>query len=102
MYTLEIHMDCIDSTTILDYEAQTRTMVMYTPVCGANVISTRPAPASRVHPQVSVRNDTLWRIVQGMRARLQAAESNLIRQRYGQNTIRRPDSAGPTPRGLWD
>ena len=105
LYTLEIHMDCIDSTTILDYEAQTRTMVMYTPVCLANVITTRPAPVSRVHPHVSVRNNTLWRIVQGMRARLQAAESHLIRQRYHGHKatpVNRPDSAGPAPRGLWD
>lgn len=103
LYTLEIHMDCMDNTTILDYEPQTRTMVMYTPLCGGNVITTRPAPASRVQPHVRVRNDTLWRIVQGMRARLQAAESCLIRQKYGQKTpLSIPDSAGLGPRGLWD
>lgn len=81
LYVMTIHVDCLDTTCIMDYEPVTKTMVMHTPICGANVITTRPAPVSRIHSHISVQGDTMWRIVQEMRWRMQMAESNLIRSR---------------------
>ena len=81
LYIMSIHIDCLDTTSVMGYEPRTKTMVMHTPICASSVITTRSAPVSRIYPHMSVQNDTMWRIVQAMRWRLQTAESNLIRQR---------------------
>lgn len=81
VYVMTIHMDCLDTTSVMDYEPLTKTVVMHTPLRGCNVITTRSAPISRIHSHISVQSDTMWRIVQEMRWRLQMAESNLIRSR---------------------
>lgn len=84
-YIFSVHMDCLDTTCVMDYEPLTKTVIMYTPVHGSGVITTRAAPVSRIHSHISIQGDTTWRIVQAMRWRLQMAESNLIRKRYERN-----------------
>lgn len=90
-YVLSIQMDCLDTTCVMDYEPQTKTVVMYTPIRGSGVITTRAAPVSRIHSHISIQTDTTWRIVQAMRWRLQLAESRLIRKRYEDRINERAD-----------
>lgn len=105
LYIMSIHVDCLDTTSVMGYEPLTKTVVMHTPICASKVITTRSAPVSRIHAHISVHDDTMWRIVQAMRWRLQMVESNLIRERYEERAALNLSSGGdrtrpsPTARG---
>jgi hypothetical protein len=68
-------MDCIEQTSIMGYERETRTLIMNTPMLKDHIISTRPELRSRTNVHATLHRDTLWRLVQQMRARLRMSES---------------------------
>ena len=81
-YSIVMYMSCQTQTNIVGYEGETRTMVMYTPITLASVITTRPAPAYPVHQDGKGYRDSLWRIIKSIRARLGSAESTLMTQNF--------------------
>lgn len=81
-YCITIYMDCIQQTSIMGYERETRTLIMTTPMVREHIISTRPELRSRTNVHGTLQRDTLWRLVQQMRTRLRMAESfSMVHQR---------------------
>ena len=88
IYTLAIHMDSLpETTTLVGYESETRTNIMYTPLSpgGATIPCVfSPYPHCRKERQA---NTTLGQLILTLRTRVAIAESHLLKQGYAANRV---------------